>query len=196
MKNVHVGSINIANTIIVADPDLDGKPVSYEPDARIENVLPGRYNCFYAFDESEKSISAAYLVHESIFGDDIDRIVKSQNPGTPFCTDSTLLTGMYDGDYYAKQHTDKTTYKAWYDDMNVRFDEAMPDTGYNGALVADDKAFITYSGFGEDEYFANAYRNENGQAYMVAVEYYRPCASAREAYEYRHSSNQTSAPSI
>ena len=144
---VKQGSINLDSTVVIADPcyTLDTWCIG-----RLQNILPGNYNCFVQITESLR-VANMKIVHEDYDPDEYDP--KDIEDCICIGVDSATC-GIYDEDYFIKNRNNADWFEL---------------TDKHGIIC--NKAFISASGYGDGSYGCYLSRNTDGQIVGIRVEF-------------------------
>lgn len=140
------GSITLSSNVRVSDPCYD---MDTWCAGSLENVLPGTYNCFYQ-RTGEGRVAAIKAVHEEYDPTEYEPMeIQNIDVGV-----DSGECGIYDEDYFAKNCKDEE----WYQSTFVPGD----------AILLDNKAFISSSGYGDGSYICKVARRKS-DGYIVSI---------------------------
>lgn len=145
----YAGSIDLGREVMVSDPcyDLDTWCAG-----SLDNVLPGKYNCFYQEINTGRTCRILVL-HESYDKSTADKMSFTNKEDFVVGVDSGTC-GIYNLQYFA----DHCKEEAWYDGI---IEQKLPG-------IYEDSCFITDTGYGDGGY--SCYTNRNNEGKIDAIE--------------------------
>ena len=149
-----IGTINLGEEIYVSDPGYD---VGIWCQAKLNNILPGQYNCYINIWSNEETkgwgqrVSALFILHKDY------QINPEEKTYFDIGVDSGQA-GFYDYQYFENTRNDD----AWY--YNI-----CNSSRYG--VIKNNKCVVSSSGYGDGGYRLYVGRNKDGKIVSAKIDF-------------------------